>query len=49
MMRITPTAKNKTGNKPALIIPSGKQDNIFSLIFGLDDAILKILAEERIK
>jgi len=44
-MRITTAFKNKnkTGNKPAPAIPSKKPDNIFDLIFGLDDALLKII------
>jgi len=43
IMQITQTPKNKTGKKPAPVIPSGKPDNIFDLIFGMDDALLKIM------
>jgi hypothetical protein len=47
-MRIStnPKNKNKTRNKPAPVIPSGKPEIIFDLIFGLDASLLKILAEE---
>jgi hypothetical protein len=45
-MRITTTLKSKIGNKRAPVIPSGKPDNIFDLIFGLDDALLKIMIWE---
>ena len=43
---MTTTPKNKTGNKPAPVLPSRKQENIFDLIFGLDASLLKILTEE---
>ena len=45
-MRIKTAFKNKTGNKPAHVSVSLKQENIFDLIFGLDASLLKILAEE---